>query len=163
MSGGAGVPWPIPLSLLAALALAIVPLPAGLALLRPEWVALVLIYWAMAFPQRVGVFTAFGAGLLLDVLQGQLLGQNAVAMALVAYLTIQLHSRLRVYPLWQQMIVVTGLIALYKLTALWPQGLAGLPPGTPWYWAPVLSSALIWPLIFVLLRDVRKRWLLHLT
>lgn len=163
MSGGTGIPWTIPLSLLAALTLAIVPLPGGLPPVRPEWPALVLIYWAMAFPQRVGVLTAFATGLLLDVLLGQLLGQNAVAMALVAYLSIQLHSRLRVYPVWQQMIVVLVLIALYKLVALWPQGLTGLPPGSAWYWAPVLTSALVWPLVFVLLRGVRKRWLLHLT
>ncbi|MGM0554625.1 MAG: rod shape-determining protein MreD [Pseudomonadota bacterium] len=157
-----GIPIPVLLTLLLALALAIVPIPDAVAPGRPEWLALSLIYWTMAFPQRIGVFTAFAAGLLLDTLQGQLLGQNALALAVVAYLTLQIHPRLRVFPVWQQMLVVALLIGLFKMLALWPQGATGLPPGSAWYWAPVATSALVWPLIFWLLRDVRRRWLLHL-
>ncbi|WP_018865863.1 MULTISPECIES: rod shape-determining protein MreD [unclassified Thioalkalivibrio] len=163
MTRAIGIPWPVALTLLAALALAIVPIPETLRPARPEWLALVLIYWAMAFPTRVGILTAFVAGLLLDTLMGQLLGQNAIALAVIIYIVLQIHPRLRVYPVWQQMMVVAILIALYKLLALWPQGITGFPPDRITYWAPVITSALLWPLIFFLLRDVRRRWLLHLT
>ncbi|WP_019562792.1 rod shape-determining protein MreD [Thioalkalivibrio sp. ALMg13-2] len=163
MTRAIGIPWPVALTLLAALALAIVPVPDILRPARPEWLALILIYWAMAFPSRIGILTAFVSGLLLDTLQGQLLGQNAIALAVVIYIVLQIHPRLRVYPVWQQMMVVAILMALFKLLALWPQGITGFPPGSLWYWAPVLTSALVWPLIFSLLRDLRRRWLLHLT
>ncbi|WP_017940876.1 MULTISPECIES: rod shape-determining protein MreD [unclassified Thioalkalivibrio] len=163
MTRAIGIPWPVALTLLAALALAIVPIPETLRPARPEWLALVLIYWAMAFPTRIGILTAFVAGLLLDTLMGQLLGQNAIALAVITYIVLQVHPRLRVYPVWQQMIVVATLIALFKLLALWPQGITGFPPDSIRYWSPVITSALLWPLIFFLLRDVRRRWLLHLT
>ncbi|MGM0671583.1 rod shape-determining protein MreD [Thioalkalivibrio sp.] len=163
MTRGIGIPWPVALTLLAALALAIVPIPDALRPARPEWLALVLIYWTMAFPTRVGVLTAFVAGVLLDTLLGQLLGQNAIALAVIIYIVLQIHPRLRVYPVWQQMMVVAILIALFKLLALWPQGITGFPPGDIMYWSPAITSALLWPLIFFLLRDMRRRWLLHLT
>ncbi|WP_019023748.1 MULTISPECIES: rod shape-determining protein MreD [unclassified Thioalkalivibrio] len=163
MNRALGIPWLIALTLVVALALSIVPIPDALPPARPEWLLLALVYWIMAFPQRFGVLTAFIMGLLLDALYGQLLGQNAIALAVVAYIVLQIHPRLRVYPVWQQAIVVAVLTALYKLLALWPQGAIGLPPGSAWYWAPVATSALVWPLIFVLLRDMRRRWLLHLS
>lgn len=163
MSHAVGTPWPVALTLVAALALTIVPIPDALQPARPEWVALTLLYWIMAFPSRVGILTAFVTGLLLDTLLGQLLGQNALALAVVAYIVLQVHPRLRVYPIWQQMIVVALLIGVFKLLALWPQGIIGLPPGTLAYWLPVITSALLWPLVFTLLRDMRRRWLLHLT
>ncbi|WP_038051967.1 rod shape-determining protein MreD [Thioalkalivibrio sp. ALJ1] len=157
------IPWPVLLTLLAALALAIIPIPDALRPARPEWLALVLIYWAMAFPSRIGILTAFVAGLMLDTLLGQLLGQNAIALAVVTYIVLQIHPRLRVYPVWQQMIVVALLMALFKLLALWPQGITGFPPGSILYWLPVVTSTLAWPLMYFLLRDMRRRWLLHLT
>ena len=163
MKAHIGIPLPVTLSLLVALALAIAPVPDPLAPARPEWLALALIYWIMAFPRHVGILTAFTGGLLLDTLQGHLLGQNALALGVIAWIVLQIHPRLRVYPVWQQMIVVALLVALFKLLALWPQGAVGLPPGTAWYWAPVATSALVWPLIYLLLRDARRRWLLHLT
>ncbi|WP_018871878.1 rod shape-determining protein MreD [Thioalkalivibrio sp. ALJ16] len=163
MTRSIGIPWPVLATLLVALALAIIPIPETLRPARPEWLALVMIYWAMAFPSRIGILTAFASGLLLDTLLGQLLGQNAIALAVMTYIVLQIHPRLRVYPVWQQMLVVAILIALYKLLALWPQGITGFPPGSILYWSPILTSALVWPLIFLLLRDLRRRWLLHLT
>ena len=62
--------------------LAIMPLPDWAVEFRPDWVTLVLIYWAMAVPTRVGVTVAWFAGLLLDVSYGTLMGQHAVGMVL---------------------------------------------------------------------------------
>ncbi len=69
------------ISFVAALVLAIVPLPAALAAYRPDWVPLVLIFWGLMAPERIGLLTAFAMGLALDTLSGALLGQHALAMA----------------------------------------------------------------------------------
>ena len=157
------LPWPILISLLLAFALTIIPLPSPLAPMRPDWVLLVLVYWSMAFPRRVGVLTAALAGLFLDVLHHQLLGQNALGLALVIYLVLQIYPRLRVYPVWQQAFVVAFLVGLYRVLQVWIYGATGFPPDTALYWSPILSSSLLWPLVYHVLRDARRRWLLHLT
>lgn len=145
-------------SLLAALALTILPLPDWLAMVRPEWAALVLIYWCMALPGRVGVGVAWIVGLLLDVLRGGLLGQHALSLALVAYITLQLYQRIRVFPLWQQAVSVFILILLHLLLQLWIKGISGNPPPALIFLLPALSSMLLWPLMFLGLRRLRRRF-----
>jgi rod shape-determining protein MreD len=71
------------------LALAIVPLPAAIAAYRPDWVPIVLIFWSLMAPERVGLFTAFAMGLALDTLSGALLGQHALAMVTIVYLSVR--------------------------------------------------------------------------
>ncbi|AGA34330.1 Rod shape-determining protein MreD [Thioalkalivibrio nitratireducens DSM 14787] len=163
MTTALGMPAPVAVSLLVALALTIVPLPDAIAATRPEWVLLVLIYWGMAFPRRVGIVTAFIAGLFLDVLQNQLLGQNALSLAVAMFIVLQIYPRMRVFPVWQQSVAVAFLVTLVSVLNLWVRGATGLPPGSMMYWAPVLSSALVWPLLYHVLREARRRWLLHLT
>jgi rod shape-determining protein MreD len=163
MNAGLTVPLPVLLSILAAMALAIVPLPDGIAPARPDWVLLVLVYWAMAFPRRVGILVAFVTGLFLDVLHQQLLGQNALMLAVAIFIVLQIYPRMRVYPVWQQATVVAFLVALTRLMQIWIQGAIGLPPGSIWYWSPIVTSALLWPVVYHILRDARRRWLLHLT
>ena len=162
MTGGIGMPIPVTLSLLIAFALTIVPLPDAVAPARPEWVLLVLVYWGMAFPRHVGIFSAFLAGLFLDVLQHQLLGQTALSLAVAMFIVLQIYPRLRVFPIWQQAVVVAFLVALARLLGLWIRGATGFPPGSDLYWSPILTSALVWPFVYHILRDVRRRWLLHL-
>jgi rod shape-determining protein MreD len=148
--------WVIVASFVAALMLTIVPMPGWSVTLRPEWVVLVLIYWCMALPQRVGVGTAWGIGLILDVLQGALLGQHALSLSVVAFLTLKLHQRVRVFPLWQQALIVLLFIALHQLLMLWVKGISG-QAAQPWsYWLPSISSMLLWPATFILLRRVRR-------
>ena len=153
--GGGGV---IIVTLLLALALSVAPLPHWLEVLRPEWVTLVLIYWVMALPQRIGVVSGWLIGLLLDVLHGTLLGQYALTLALVAYLTRLFHQRLRAYPMGQQSLVVLMLVALELMLQLWIRGVQGAPPSHWSYWLPLFSSALLWPPLFVILRDLRQRY-----
>ena len=93
------------LSLLVAFILTAVPLPDWMEVWRPEWVVVTMVYWCLAMPERVGVFVAWGVGLLLDVLQGSILGQHALGLATVAYLAVLYHQRIRVFPLVQQSLV----------------------------------------------------------
>jgi rod shape-determining protein MreD len=142
----------------AALLLTILPLPEWMVSFRPEWVALILIYWCMALPQRVGVISGWGLGLLLDGLKGAVLGQHALALAIIAYLTLKVHQQVRVYPMWQQALSVMGLLLLYQLLVLWVSGIIGVKSQTWLYWLPTLSSTLLWPWLYLILRDLRRHF-----
>ncbi|MDY6980765.1 MAG: rod shape-determining protein MreD, partial [Pseudomonadota bacterium] len=101
--GGGGM---ILASFIVALALTIMPLPDTMELARPEWMIMVVVYWVMALPERIGVGIAWIMGLLLDVVRDALLGQYAITLALIAFIVIYMHQRLRVFPVWQQALVV---------------------------------------------------------
>ena len=144
-------------SFVVALLLSIMPGPEWAEPFRPEWVALVLIYWCMATPQRVGVGIGWLVGLSLDVLYGALLGQHALAKGVIAYLTVRFHPQLRMFPRWQQAVSVLVLVAINYLLVLWAKQLAEQTPVTWSYWTPSVVSMLIWPWLFVILRDIRRR------
>ncbi|HQU15239.1 MAG: rod shape-determining protein MreD [Chromatiales bacterium 21-64-14] len=150
--------WVIVLSFVAAMALTILPLPGSAELFRPEWTALVLVYWCLALPERVGVGIAWLAGLLTDVLKGGLMGEHALGLTVVAFLTLKLHQRIRVYPMWQQALSVLVLLALYQLVLLWINGIIGHPARTWLYWAPSVTGTMLWPAVFLVLRGLRRRF-----
>jgi rod shape-determining protein MreD len=146
----------VAVSLAVAMALRIVPLPHGLFVYNPDWVLLFLIYWSMALPERVGVGYAWFAGLLTDVLTGRMLGQHALAYAVVAYFCVRLHRRLRLYPLPQQMLSALAFLLLSQLLIFWTQNIRGSNTIGPTYWLPSLTGALFWPPVFLTLRHVRR-------
>lgn len=150
--------WIIIASFFVAYILTVLPLPGWAALLRPEWIALVLIYWCMALPQRVGVGVAWIAGLFLDVIRGGLLGQQALSLCIVAYITLKLYQRIRVAPLWQQSFSILVLMILHMLVVLWIKGIIGQPPQSWTYWLPALTSMLLWPVTFSGLRELRRHY-----
>jgi rod shape-determining protein MreD len=144
------------ITFIVALLLTIIPLPEWLRYARPDWAGLVLIYWCLAVPDRVGVTTGWLTGLLVDLLTGTLLGQHALSLTVVAWLTLKFHQRVRLFPVWQQALTVLVLLIVHQLLALWVNRIIGLP-GAPWYvWMPAVSGMLIWPLIFPLLRGLRR-------
>ena len=145
-------------SLLVAVLLTTVPMPDWAAVWRPSWVALVLVYWCMATPEYCGVVVAWVMGVLLDVLLGTLLGQHALALVVVAFLALKLHQQVRVMPLWQQAVTVFGLVFLHRAVLLWINGIQGMPVMAHAYWASPLVSMLLWPWVYVVLRDVRRKY-----
>jgi rod shape-determining protein MreD len=157
MSGLRERPWIIPLTFLAALMLTVVPMPDWAAPYRPEWVAMTVIYWSMALPGRIGIGIGWGMGLALDVLKGAVLGQHALGLAIATYLAIKLHQRIRVHPLWQQAVSIGAMIALHLLLVLWVYGITGHQAASWAYWGPLVTSMLLWPWVFLLLRDLRRR------
>lgn len=150
--------WVILASLIIALILTIMPLPSLFSPWRPEWTALVLIYWSLALPDRVGVGIAWFVGLLQDVLQATVLGAHGLAFALAVYLTIQLYQRLRLVPIWQQAITVFALLLIIRMILLWIRGLMGSVDFDWQFWMPAMTGTLVWPLVFVLLRAVRRHF-----
>lgn len=148
----------IGLSFVVALMLTALPMPDWAALWRPAWVALVLIYWCMALPSRAGVLVGWSAGLLLDVMSGTLIGQHALALAVTAYVAHALHRQVRVLPVWQQAVTVFGLVFVFQALVLWINGIKGMPVTLAAYLAAPLVSTLLWPWVFVVLRDARRRF-----
>jgi rod shape-determining protein MreD len=139
-------------SLVAAMALRILPLPNPWFILNPDWMGLFLIYWIMAFPERLGLGTAWVTGLFADVLTGRMLGQHALAYSVVAYLALRWHRRLRFDPLPRQCFWVLVLLLVSQLLVLWTQNVKGADAVAWPYWLPALSGALSWPLVLVGLR-----------
>ncbi len=150
--------WVIIASLILAFMLTAMPLPEWAVNWRPAWVAMVLIYWCMALPDRVGIGIGWLLGLLLDVQQGTVLGQHALGLAVIAYITLKSHQRLRVYPLVQQAILVCCYVLLFQFLVLWIKGMMGLPPQHWTFWMPALTSMLLWPWLFIILRDIRRKF-----
>lgn len=149
--------WVIMLSFIVALMLTAMPLPDWALSWRPGWVAMVLIYWCMALPERVGIGIAWMLGLLLDVQQGTVLGQHALGLSVLAYITLQSHRRIRVFPLQQQAMLVCFYLLLLELLTLWIQGFMD-PLPQPWtFWMPAVTSMVLWPWTFIILRDIRRR------
>jgi rod shape-determining protein MreD len=148
--------WVILLTFVAAYALAVLPLPAWAVWARPEWVALALIYWTIALPERVGMATGLGVGVGLDVLEGAVIGQNALALVIVALLALILYQRLRVYSLSQQAGVVFVLIGTNQLVCQWVQNLEGAGARSLLFLLPAFTSALLWPVVLHVLRGLRR-------
>ena len=148
--------WASTLSLVLTLALVAVPLPDSVAPFRPDWVAVVLLYWSLMAPRHFSLLTAFWMGIALDTLSGALLGQNALALLVVVYLAEKFHLRLRVFPLSQLAITVFLLLGLYEFILFWIDGMAGRSVPLVERWVPPLTGTLVWVLLYMMF-DRRER------
>ena len=151
--------WVIFLSFVAAGSLMLVPLPDWSEAWRPEWVTMVLIYWVIALPHRVGLVSAWILGFFMDVLEGTLLGLNAIALALVAYLALSLYQRLRMFTPLQQSSTVLILVGIHQLLLFWVLTITGQSTAPNlMFLISALSSAIVWPFVFVTLRYLRRNF-----
>ncbi|KTC34139.1 rod shape-determining protein MreD [Pseudomonas sp. ABAC21] len=124
--------WVVWLTFAVGLLLSVSPLPQFMEILRPLWLALLLAFWSLHLPHRVGMVTAMFLGLAEDVLYGTLLGQNALLI-----------------------LVIFGLA---QLVQLWLSALTGNRQPTLALVLPALVSALLWPWISFGLRGLRRRY-----
>src|SRR3990167_1981568 len=145
------------ITIVAALLLTILPMPAWTEWLRPAWVLLVLIYWTVTMPYLVGVGTAWLAGLVFDLLMGTVLGEHALAFTLVIYFISRLSLRLRMYSLPQQGMNILIFILFYQFIIYCIQGFLGELPNSHLYWLSSITSVVFWPWLFLLMRDF-QRW-----
>ncbi len=149
--------WPVWFVLLGAAALMSLPLPDSLALVRPALATMAVIYWTMMWPARFGLAAAWLVGLTLDVLQGDILGQHALALTVIAYITLRFHLQIRIFPLWQLTGAVFALLALEAFIHFWIDGVAGNPPAGPGRWTQVLAGGILWPVVMAIMDRVRER------
>lgn len=145
----------IALSLFVALAANLVPLGRNPAL--PDLLALVIVFWNVHQPRRVGVGLAFVFGLLMDVHEGALLGQHALAYTLLSYVAIAIHRRLTWFGLAAQALqIVPVFVAAHAVSLLVRMAAGGMFPGWSMFVAPLIEAAL-WPLVTMLLLAPQRR------
>ncbi len=150
--------WVIVVTYVAALLLSIWPLPDWAEPFRPAWLVLTTVYWCLFLPHRVGLLVTFVVGILMDSLTGSLLGEHALALLLVAWVILKLHLQIRVYPWWQQTLVVLSLMLLYTFVLFWVDGMLGYTQGSLLRWMPVLITTLLWPWVMQLLSVLQQRY-----
>ncbi len=124
---------------------------------EPDWVLLVLFYWCLAVPDRVGVGLGWLAGLALDILYYALLGQHAMAKAFVAFVAIVEYRHIRLYALWEQCIVVLLVASVDIGITVWIYYVTSDIEIQLVYWQSALTSCLLWPVVYTLLRLLRHR------
>jgi rod shape-determining protein MreD len=143
-------------SVAAALVLAVLPLSDTLAPFRPDWVAVVLLYWSLIEPRRYGLLTAFWLGIVLDTLSGSLLGQHSLALLLVVFLSQRLYLRIRAFPASQVATLVIVLLATYELVLFLIDGFAGRQVPLIERWGPVVTGGMLWLLVLVVVERSRQ-------
>ena len=145
-------PWFVVLTLVAGLVGNLLPL-TGLALaLRPDFLALLLLYWCIQAPRYVGVGVAWLLGLLMDVGDATLFGQHALAYAVLAYGAEYFRRRVLRFSLWQQAAQVALLLGLCAAIVLLIRVVGGAPLPRWTYAVPPLAGALLWPAVSVVLQ-----------
>ncbi len=147
--------WILPVSIVLALLLGLLPLPPVLQPLRPYWLALVLAYWVIEAPETAGLGFAFIVGLIADLMFGGLLGEQALRLVIMTFILQRFRTRLRFFPLAQQALAI-GVLLLNDRVVDAAVHLALGEPALPWHywWAPLLGM-LLWPPLFLLLDAIR--------
>lgn len=147
----------VALSAFVALVLTIVQVPAWLFHFWPDWIALVIVYWALTAPDRIGPFVAFVIGTLLEVLFVRKFGVLGLGLATLAFIVNSLHQQLRVLSIWQQMVLVGAFVGVFKLLTGWLYGIVDDFTITQEYWYSLPGGMLIWPFAYILLEELRRK------
>ncbi|HEY4750941.1 MAG TPA: rod shape-determining protein MreD [Steroidobacteraceae bacterium] len=133
------------LTALVALVLTVLPLPPILDLLRPPFLLVTVLFWSVNSPRTGGIAIGFFAGLVLDVFQGPVLGEHALALSLVTYIIVREHQRIRSKPAIQQAMIVLAALIVYEIVLLMIDGWTGQAVASAQRWVHPLTGALIWP------------------
>ena len=144
------------LTILLSLFVSLITLPLGY--YSPEWILLVLIYWAIAIPSINKLFLAFLLGFLVDIVLGQVLGISSLFYVILIYIVLRLYNSLRYMTIAQQSFVIFFLIIVKQHLLIWAYIIIGK---TIEYQAILIGSfmnAFLWPLIFFALRYVRRKF-----
>ncbi len=147
----------VTLTILVTLMLSALPLPRIATAIWPDWTVLAVIYWCLALPNQLNIKFAWLVGIIVDLVNGTIIGQHALIYTWVAYITILLHSRLRIYPIFQQSLGIGILLLPYLIIFLWIEGMLY---SIELHWQkfmPLLSSIILWPWIFSVLRSIRHK------
>ncbi len=139
------------MSCLIALFLSVLPLPHWMGIVRPAFLVLTVLYFSITVPRAGGIGLGFFAGLAIDVFQGTVLGEHALALALITYIVVREHQIIRSKPALQQSLIVFFALLAYEFVSFAIDGWAGHPNTSPLRWAHTVTSALAWPLVIALL------------
>lgn len=148
--------WSVLLSVIVALILMLVQLPQSVFYFWPDWIALLVIYWALNEPDRFGPWMAFFIGTLLEVVFVRKFGVLGFGLASIAFVVNSTNQQLRVMSLWQQTILVGVFVGLFKVLTGWLYGLVTDFTITGEYWYSILGGMLVWPFMTILLNELRR-------
>lgn len=152
-SGAKKGTWLILVSLAVALVLTVIPLPDAVTAWRPAWLMLVLSFWVIHFPTRIGLFWAFIFGLLMDVLHGTSMGVHSFSLAISTFMLQLLYKRLSLFPLWKQSLSIGFISLTYIVIRFWLVAMTGKSaPALPW--PSALINTLVWPMLYLFLRNL---------
>jgi len=129
-------------------------LPWGDAQWRPNWFGMLILFWALYFPSASILMVAFITGLFVDALVGSLLGSHSLGFMMIAYLSVLMHQRLRMFSLMQQLAFVFIVFGICQLMINWSFALRGSASDGFSYLFPAISSVVIWPFWNVLLEKL---------
>jgi len=144
-------------SFLAGMALTILPLPDWASVWRPQWLFLVLVYWLLNAPYRVGLMSAWLLGLVTDILLGTALGLHAFIFTFLSYFILKFNPQLRNFPMWQQVLIIFVLSFVYLLIECIVIVLIHSQPVSWTFWLPMFSNVLFWPWIKYLLSETHSK------
>ena len=147
--------WLLPASVVVALLLGLLPLPASLLPLRPYWLALVVAYWVIEDPEHLGLGFAFIAGVIADLTFGSLLGEQALRLVVMAFILQRFRARIRFFPMSQQALAIGGLLLNDRIVTAGLHIALGIQPLPTMFWLAPLTGMLLWPPVFVLLDALR--------
>jgi rod shape-determining protein MreD len=133
------------LTALFALVLTVLPLPMWVDVLRPAFLVLTVLYWSINTPRAGGIGLGFACGLMLDVFQGPVLGEHALALSIIAAIAVLEHQRIRSKPAFQQALIVFVALMVYEFVLFAIDGWTGHPVTSPLRWAHTVTGALVWP------------------
>ncbi len=145
------------LTFLIALLINLLPWQAAFSDLAPDFVALFLVYWTLNQPRRVGIGTGFILGVLMDVGDGAVLGQHALAYVIIAFLIRWRQRQIAIAPFWQQAFAALGLLLLSQLVMQLVRSMLGSPCVAPGYMAGPFLAGLVWTPLSNLLLLHRRR------
>jgi rod shape-determining protein MreD len=149
------------LTIIAAMLLALLPMPEALTPFKPYWLAMVLVYWTLETRSMISLGMAFLVGMFFDILSGSLMGLHALSLVIMVFLVRRFRSRIRFFPPWQQALSIFGLLVNDRIILIWIIVLLGEPLPTWQYWLSPLVGMALWPWLFLLLDRVRSRTRLH--
>lgn len=139
-------------TLIAALIINLLPWSGWLLAIKPDFVALVVLYWCIQQPRKVGFAAAWLLGLLMDVANGSLFGQHALAYSVLAFAGIVLHRRVLMFTMRDQVLHVIALLLANDLIVLAVRKFAGAEfPGFSYFVGSFIAGAL-WPVVCFLLK-----------
>jgi len=147
------------LSFFLVLVLYVFPLPMVVNSLRPSWLVLIVFYWVLALPDKIGAMHACFLGLLVDILLGSTLGVHALLLSLISYFVTRNYQKIRNASVLKRTLTLGVLVLANHVLLYWavsftkPIVLHGYS-----YYFPVLTSMLVWPWFFLLMRFVRRKF-----
>jgi rod shape-determining protein MreD len=140
-----------------ALVLTVLPLPPWLDVVRPAFLVLTVLYWSIATPRAGGIGLGWFSGLVLDVFQGPVLGEHALALAAITYVAVREHQKIRSKPAFQQSLIVFGALASYEVIMFAIDGWTHHPITSPLRWIHTVTGALVWPAAAAILSQTHGR------